>query len=84
MDGRRPGWAVAGGLAVGALVGTLVGQLVIYLRRKHREALGLDEFLSLGLIGLSYGLALAAHALASWQCLQRALPPTNRAQRHRR
>ena len=55
-------WAVAGGLGVGALIGTLVGQLVIYLRRKHREALGLDEFLSLGLIGLSYGLALAAHA----------------------
>ena len=55
-------WAVAGGLGVGTLIGTLVGQLVIYLRRKHRVALGLDEFLSLGLIGLSYGLALAAHA----------------------
>jgi sodium/hydrogen antiporter len=55
-------WAVAGGLGAGALIGTLVGKLVIYLRRKHREALGLDEFLSLGLIGLSYGLALAAHA----------------------
>jgi sodium/hydrogen antiporter len=55
-------WAVAGGLGVGAFIGTLVGRLVIYLRRKHREALGLDEFLSLGLIGLSYGLALAVHA----------------------
>ena len=55
-------WAVTGGLGIGALIGTLVGRLVIYLRRKHREALGLDEFLSLGLIGLSYGLALAAHA----------------------
>ncbi|HYY72808.1 MAG TPA: cation:proton antiporter [Candidatus Bathyarchaeia archaeon] len=55
-------WAVAGGLGVGALIGTLVEQLVIYLRLKHREALGLDEFLSLGLIGLSYGLALAVHA----------------------
>ena len=55
-------WSVAGGLGIGALIGTLVGRLVIYLRRKHREALGLDEFLSLGLIGLSYGLALAAHA----------------------
>jgi sodium/hydrogen antiporter len=55
-------WAVAGGLGIGALIGTLVGRLVIYLRRKHREALGLDEFLSLGLLALSYGLALAAHA----------------------
>jgi sodium/hydrogen antiporter len=55
-------WAVTGGLGIGALIGTLIGRLVIYLRRKHREALGLDEFLSLGLIGLSYGLALAAHA----------------------
>jgi NhaP-type Na+/H+ or K+/H+ antiporter len=55
-------WSVAGGLGIGALIGTLVGRLVIYLRRKHREALGLDEFLSLGLIGLAYGLALAAHA----------------------
>jgi NhaP-type Na+/H+ or K+/H+ antiporter len=55
-------WAVAAGLGIGALIGTLVGRLVIYLRRKHREALGLDEFLSLGLIALSYGLALTAHA----------------------
>ncbi len=55
-------WAVTGGLGIGALIGTLVGRLVIYLRRKHREALGLDEFLSLGLIGLSYGIALTAHA----------------------
>jgi NhaP-type Na+/H+ or K+/H+ antiporter len=54
-------WAVSGGLGIGALIGTLVGRLVIYLRRKHREALGLDEFLSLGLIGLSYGLALMVY-----------------------
>ncbi|MPZ75644.1 MAG: sodium:proton antiporter [Deltaproteobacteria bacterium] len=54
-------WAVAGGLAVGALIGTVVGRLVVYFRRKHQEALGLDEFLSLGLIGLSYGIALVAH-----------------------
>ena len=55
--------AVTGGLGVGALIGTLVGRLVIYLRRKYREALGLDEFLSLGLIGLSHGLALAKRRL---------------------
>jgi NhaP-type Na+/H+ or K+/H+ antiporter len=51
-------WAVAGGLTVGAVLGTLVARLVLYLRRTHREAVGLDEFLCLGLIGLSYGVAL--------------------------
>ncbi|CAN5738737.1 cation:proton antiporter [soil metagenome] len=51
-------WAVAGGLVVGALLGTLVGRAVLYMRRMHREAVGLDEFLCLGLIGISYGGAL--------------------------
>lgn len=55
-------WAVIAGVAIGALLGTGVGRLVVYLRGKHREALGLDEFLALGLIGLSYGLALLSHA----------------------
>lgn len=51
-------WAVAGGLAVGALLGTIIGRVVLYLRRTHQEAVGLDEFLCLSLIGLSYGVAL--------------------------
>jgi NhaP-type Na+/H+ or K+/H+ antiporter len=51
-------WAVAGGLAIGALLGTLIARVVLYLRRTHQEAVGLDEFLCLGLIGLSYGVAL--------------------------
>ena len=55
-------WAVAAGLAIGTVCGAGVGRLVIYLRRVHREAVGLDEFLALGLIALSYGLALSAHA----------------------
>src|SRR5687768_13272847 len=38
------GWAVAWGLAVGTLCGAGIGKLVIYLRRVHREAVGLDEF----------------------------------------
>lgn len=54
-------WATAGGLAIGALFGTGIGRLVLYLRRKHREAVGLDDFLALGLIALSYGVALQAH-----------------------
>jgi NhaP-type Na+/H+ or K+/H+ antiporter len=55
-------WAVAAGLAVGTLCGAGVAMLVIYLRRVHREAVGLDEFLALGLIALSYGIALLVGA----------------------
>jgi sodium/hydrogen antiporter len=54
-------WAAAGGLGVGWLLGTLVGQFVLYLRRERREAVGLDDFLALGLVALAYGLALFAH-----------------------
>jgi NhaP-type Na+/H+ or K+/H+ antiporter len=50
-------WAIAAGLAVGALLGQIVGAFVLYLRRAHREAVGLDDFLALGLIALSYGVA---------------------------
>jgi NhaP-type Na+/H+ or K+/H+ antiporter len=54
-------WAAAGGLALGWLLGTLVGRAILYLRMRHREALGSDEFIALGLIGLSYGLALLSN-----------------------
>jgi len=55
-------WAIVAGLAIGAVAGTLVGRFVLYLRRRHREGVGRDEFLALGLIGASYGAALVAHA----------------------
>ena len=48
--------------AIGAALGVLVGRLVLYLRRAHKEAVGLDDFLALGLIALAYGVALLAHA----------------------
>ena len=51
-------WAIPGGLLVGALLGTATGRLILFLRREHREAVGLDDFLALGLIALSYGAAL--------------------------
>ena len=53
-------WAVTGGLGLGYLLGTLVGRAIIYFRMRHREALGSDEFIALGLIALTYGLALAS------------------------
>lgn len=55
-------WAVGGGLLVGGGLGTLIGRLVVYLRSRHKESVGLDEFLALGLIALSYGLAVVLHA----------------------
>ena len=54
-------WAVGGGIAIGILAGTAIGYLVVTLRRMRREAVGLDEFLTLGLIALAYGGALLAH-----------------------
>jgi NhaP-type Na+/H+ or K+/H+ antiporter len=54
-------WSVVAGIAIGAVLGTLLGRLVLHLRRKHKEAVGLDNFLALGLIGISYGLASLAH-----------------------
>ena len=55
-------WAVTGGLGIGVLLGTAVGQLVLYLRRARREAVGSDDFIAIGLIALSYGVALLCHA----------------------
>lgn len=57
-------WAILAGVAVGALLGALTGRFVIYLRRNHKEAVGLDDFLALGLVFLSYGLTLMIHAYA--------------------
>src|SRR6478609_1815748 len=55
-------WATFAGLGVGALLGLAVGRLVLYLRREHKEAVGLDDLLAMGLIALSYGVALLLHA----------------------
>jgi NhaP-type Na+/H+ or K+/H+ antiporter len=55
-------WASGAGLLIGALLGAAVGKVVVYLRVQHKEAVGLDEFLVLGLIGLSYGVAVLSHA----------------------
>jgi len=50
-------WATGGGLAIGALLGALIGILVVYLRTRHQSAIGLNLFLCLGLIAISYGIA---------------------------
>ena len=51
-------WAVVSGIGVGALCGAAVGWLVLRLRARHKERVGTDDLIAMGLIGLSYGLAL--------------------------
>lgn len=71
-------WALIGGLMLGSLLGALIGKLVLYLRTHHKEAIGLDEFLALGLVALAYGVAQLANAsgflavLAAGLALQRS------------
>jgi sodium/hydrogen antiporter len=55
-------WSTVAGIVTGAVLGLAVGKLVLYLRREHKEAVGLDDFLAMGLLALSYGGALLLHA----------------------
>ena len=55
-------WKIGGGLFIGWKLGQGIGWLVLHLRRQHRSAIGLDDFLTLGLIALSYGVAHLAEA----------------------
>ena len=50
-------WSIAGGLALGGALGAMIGKLVVYLRTQHKEAVGMDEFLAVGLIAIAYGVA---------------------------
>lgn len=50
-------WAVGVGLALGSLTGSMVGRLALHLHRRRHDIFALHEFLVLGLIALSYGLA---------------------------
>ena len=50
-------WATIGGIAIGGALGAAIGRLVVYLRSRHDEAVGLDQFLGLGLVAMAYGIA---------------------------
>ena len=56
-------WGVFGGLASGWMMGQLVVGLTLYLRERFRQALGMEEFLMLGLIALSNGVAHLIHGI---------------------
>ncbi|EHK67991.1 cation:proton antiporter [Achromobacter arsenitoxydans] len=54
-------WGVAVAIAIGWLMGTGSERFIAMLRIRYGNALGLDEFLALGLIALCYGATLLAH-----------------------
>jgi sodium/hydrogen antiporter len=56
-------WGTVAGLGIGFGIGTALAQGVRSLRAWRRDAVIADEFLLLGVIALSYGVALAAGAL---------------------
>jgi len=56
-------WGTVAGLGIGFVIGDGLARGVRALRARHRDAVILDEFLLLGVIALSYGMALAAHGL---------------------
>jgi len=60
--GRDVLWAVSGGLAIGWGMGWGFSRAVVWLRREREQAMGMESFLTLGLIALAYGAALAAQA----------------------
>jgi NhaP-type Na+/H+ or K+/H+ antiporter len=51
-------WAIPGGLIIGAGLGTALSHLIIWLRKRNKETIFLDDFLGLGVIALSYGIAV--------------------------
>ena len=57
-------WAIPGGLAIGGGLGAAIGWLVLYLRRTYPDSRVGEDFLALGLIALTYGVALLAHTYA--------------------
>ncbi len=55
-------WATVGGIGIGGLLGLATGVLILRMRSRERPTVTLDEYLLLGLIGLSYSLAIKLHA----------------------
>ncbi|MEN3292043.1 MAG: sodium/hydrogen antiporter [Burkholderiales bacterium] len=56
-------WGIVAGLLSGWLMGRVIVGLVLYLRQNYHEALGMEEFLALGLIALSYGVSHLIHGI---------------------
>ncbi|MEM5310455.1 cation:proton antiporter [Paraburkholderia sp. JHI869] len=57
-------WGIAGALLVGVALATLCVRIVLHLRTRYGEAVGLDGFIAIGLMSVTYGVALLLHAYA--------------------
>ncbi|WP_250487768.1 cation:proton antiporter [Caballeronia sp. GaOx3] len=57
-------WGIVSALVIGWRIGSGVVRLVIRLRTRYRQALGLEGFIALGLMALAYGAALLVHGYA--------------------
>ncbi|MDM0118002.1 cation:proton antiporter [Variovorax sp. J22R133] len=54
-------WAITGALALGWTCGAAFTRLTLFLQSAKQQALGMESFLALGLIALTYGIALRAN-----------------------
>ncbi len=57
-------WKVLGGLGLGAITGYWVGRVIVSIRRRYAEQWGAEELLTIGLIAVVYGAALAIETYA--------------------
>lgn len=60
---HRLAWAIPAGLLLGYFLGKTVGRFAIWLRSRHQETEGPNDFLALALIALSY---VGAEAVGAW------------------
>ena len=56
-------WGIVGGFLAGWLLARGVIGLALHLRMRYHRALGMEEFLTLGLIAASYGMAHLVHGV---------------------
>jgi NhaP-type Na+/H+ or K+/H+ antiporter len=54
-------WPLPAGIAGGWACAYAVGKLTLRMRRRDRAAIGLDEFVALGVIGIAYALTSLLH-----------------------
>jgi sodium/hydrogen antiporter len=56
-------WGIVAGFVSGWLIGRGVIRLALHLRQRYHKALGMEEFLTIGLIAVSYGVAHLIHGV---------------------
>jgi len=55
-------WAIAAGIGCGWIAGYVISRLTVWLNRHSNHPTVCEELLTLGLIGFSYGAAMAIHS----------------------